>query len=73
VPAHVIFPIMADLQNNYEIVRRLEDGQIISVATQSDLPAAKKLIQLFNAEWPGDYSIRDSSNHPLGERIQKVR
>lgn len=50
---------MINAQRNYEVVRRLEDGQILSIAIHADLDAAEKLIRLLNAEWPGDYSIRD--------------
>ena len=60
---------MTHMQKKYEIVRRIEDDQIISVATQSDLQAAVQLIESLNAEWPGNYSIREGSTGSRGQHI----
>jgi hypothetical protein len=56
---------MVNVQRNYEVVRRLEDGQILLIAIHAELDAAEKLIRSLNAEWPGDYSIRDKSKSVL--------
>ena len=41
----------------YEIVRTLEDGQRVQVATFQDLSEARGLVAALNEYWPGGYSI----------------
>jgi len=45
----------------YEIVRILEDGQRVQVATFHDLNKARGLVASLNEYWPGAYSIVPSS------------
>jgi len=46
----------------YRIVRTLEDGQEISVATFGILDDAEMLLASLKEYWPGDYSIQQSDS-----------
>jgi hypothetical protein len=46
----------------YRIVRTLEDGQEISVATFGILDDAETLLASLKEYWPGDYSIQQSDS-----------
>jgi hypothetical protein len=46
----------------YEIVRTLEDGQRVQVATLHDLNKARGLVASLTEYWPGAYSIVQSSS-----------
>ena len=45
----------------YKIVRTLEDGQRVQVATFQDLNKARGLVASLNEYWPGAYAIVPSS------------
>jgi hypothetical protein len=44
----------------YKIVRKIEDGEFLDVATCEDLSQAKQLLDSFKEYFPGDYLIQDS-------------
>jgi len=46
----------------YTVLKQLEDGQFVQVASRDDLQEALQLAQTLNAEWPGNYELRDSSS-----------
>jgi hypothetical protein len=46
----------------YRIVRTLEDGQEIVVATFGILDDAKTLLASLKEYWPGDYSIQEADS-----------
>jgi hypothetical protein len=46
----------------YRIVRTLEDGQEIAVATFGILDDAKTLLASLKGFWPGDYSIQEADS-----------
>jgi hypothetical protein len=48
------------MSDPYKVVRRLEDGQVLLIASRKDLEEARRLIESLRAEWPGDYSIGDA-------------
>lgn len=45
----------------YKIVRTLEDGQRVQVATFQDIDKAEGLLASLNEYWPGAYAIVPSS------------
>ncbi len=45
----------------YKIVRTLEDGQRVQVATFQDINKARGLVASLNEYWPGAYAIVPSS------------
>jgi hypothetical protein len=51
----------------YRIVRKLEDGQEVFVASRNNLVEAKTLADSLIEYWPGDYSIQgpESSSQAL--------
>jgi hypothetical protein len=44
----------------FSVLTRLEDGEVIFVASREQLGQAMQLAQEFNASWPREYVVRDS-------------
>ncbi len=44
----------------YTVLKQLENGEFVNVASRNDLQEAMQLAQSLNAEWPGEYEVRDS-------------
>ena len=57
----------------YDILRKLENGEILRIASRSDLAQAWKLAESLNAYWPAEYIVRESSSgvelRPKEERL----
>jgi len=64
----------------YSVLKQLENGEFVRVASRDELEQAVRLAHALNAEWPGEYEVRDSratlvrllwssgqeSNHQIG-------
>ena len=44
----------------FSVLTRLEDGEVMFVASREQLGQATQLAQEFNASWPREYVVRDS-------------
>jgi hypothetical protein len=44
----------------YSVLKQLESGEFVHVASRDELEKAVKLAHALNAEWPGEYEVRDS-------------
>jgi hypothetical protein len=44
----------------FSVLTRLEDGEVIFVASREQLGQAMQLAQDLNASWPREYVVRDS-------------
>jgi len=44
----------------YSILKQLESGEFVQVASRDELEQAVRLAHALNAEWPGEYEVRDS-------------
>jgi len=44
----------------YSVLKQLEDGQFVHVASRDDLQQAVDLAQSLSIHWPGEYEVRDS-------------
>jgi len=44
----------------YNVLKQLENGEFVHVASRDNLEQAVQLAESLNAEWPGDYEVRDS-------------
>ena len=42
----------------YVVLKKLENGEMLQIASRSDLTQAKQLIQSLNACWPATYIVR---------------
>jgi len=42
----------------YIVLKRLENGEMLPIASRNDLTQAKQLIQSLNACWPATYIVR---------------
>lgn len=47
----------------YNVLKQLENGEFVHVASRDELEQAVQLAQSLNVHWPGEYEVRDS---PLG-------
>jgi len=54
--------LMEGTHTAYKIVRTLEDGQRVQVATFQDIGKARGLAASLNEYWPGAYAIVPSSS-----------
>jgi hypothetical protein len=55
----------------YRVVRKLEDGQEVFVASRKDLLEAEQLIASLMECWPGDYSIQGTDSLSRAFREEK--
>jgi hypothetical protein len=46
----------------YKVVRKVENGEILLIATVDDLKKANQLLREFKEHWPGDYSIQEAAS-----------
>jgi hypothetical protein len=44
----------------YSVSKQLESGEFVHVASRDELEQAVRLAHGLNAEWPGEYEVRDS-------------
>jgi hypothetical protein len=44
----------------YTVLKKLETGEFVHVATRDGLQQALQLAQSLNIHWPGEYEVRDS-------------
>jgi len=47
----------------FKLIRKLENGDVMVLATVDDLKRGKQLLESFKEHWPGDYSIVDSKSN----------
>jgi uncharacterized protein (DUF2249 family) len=43
----------------YDILRRLENGEMLAVASRNDLTEARHLAESLNFYWPAEYIVRE--------------
>jgi hypothetical protein len=43
----------------YDILRKLENGEVLSVASRNNLTEAKRLAESLNSYWPAEYIVRE--------------
>lgn len=44
----------------YSVLKQIENGEFVHVAFRDELEQAVRLAHALNAEWPGEYEVRDS-------------
>ncbi len=49
----------------YCVLKRLENGEFLRVAFRDELEQAVQLVEIFNAQWPGEYVVRDSEGKDI--------
>jgi hypothetical protein len=50
----------------FTVLKRIENGEFVHVASRDDLQQALQLAQSLNVHWPGDYEVRDSRSEAIG-------
>jgi hypothetical protein len=50
----------------YSVLKQLEDGVFVKVASRDDLQQALHLAQSLHEQWPGNYEVRDSHSAVVG-------
>jgi hypothetical protein len=43
----------------YDILRKLENGEMLPIATRNNLTEAKHLAESLNSYWPAEYIVRE--------------
>jgi hypothetical protein len=46
----------------YDILRRMENGEVLPIASRRDLEEAKELAESLNAYWPAEYIVRECAS-----------
>ena len=46
----------------YDILRKLENGEVLPIATRTDLTEAKQLAESLNSYWPAEYIVRETGS-----------
>jgi len=46
----------------YDILRKLENGEVLPIASRNDLSEAKQLAESLNAYWPAEYVVRECAS-----------
>ena len=46
----------------YKVLYKLENDELLELASLDDLIQARRLLESFKEHWPGDYSIQDSAS-----------
>ena len=46
----------------YDILRKLENGEVLPIASRNDLEEAKQLAESLNAYWPAEYIVRECAS-----------
>jgi len=61
----------------YDILRKLENGEVLPIATRTDLTEAKQLAESLNSYWPAEYIVRETESgsefHLKQERLAANR
>jgi hypothetical protein len=50
----------------YTVLKRLENGEFVHVASRDELQQALQLAQSLNVHWPGEYEVRDPRSEVIG-------
>jgi hypothetical protein len=50
------------MARGYDILRRLENGELLPIATRNDLTEAKQLAESLNFFWPAEYILREAES-----------
>ena len=58
----------------YDILRKLENGEVLPIASRGDLDEAKELAESLNCYWPAEYIVREPQSglefHLKQQRLQ---
>jgi hypothetical protein len=46
----------------YDILRRMENGEMLPIASRGNLEEAEELAESLNAYWPAEYIVRDCAS-----------
>ncbi len=46
----------------YDILRRMENGEMLPIASRRNLEEAKELAESLNAYWPAEYIVRECAS-----------
>lgn len=46
----------------YDILRKLESGEMLRIASRGGLPEAKQLAESLNSYWPAEYIVRETES-----------
>ena len=46
----------------YDILRKLETGELLPIASRNDLEEAKQLAESLNSYWPAEYIVRETES-----------
>jgi hypothetical protein len=49
----------------YTVFKRTENGEFVHVASRNELEQAVQLVEALNADWPGEYVVRDSEGNDV--------
>jgi hypothetical protein len=55
----------------YSVLKQLEDGEFVNVASRDNLQEALQLAQSLNVHWPGNYEVRDSRSEVVGLSLSR--
>ncbi|MGC2505182.1 MAG: hypothetical protein WA369_00890 [Candidatus Acidiferrales bacterium] len=48
-----------NMARGYDILRKLETGEVLPIASRNDLTEARNLAESLNSCWPAEYIVRD--------------
>jgi hypothetical protein len=46
----------------YDILRKMDNGEVLPIASRGNLEEAKQLAKSLNAYWPAEYIVRESES-----------
>ena len=49
----------------YYVVKQVETGEFVDVASHNDWQQALAIGELLNAEWPGEYFVKDAEGNDV--------
>ena len=49
----------------YKVLRKLENGEFLHVASRDNREEAVQLVAALNTYWPGEYIVRDSDGRNI--------
>jgi hypothetical protein len=55
----------------YSVLKQLEDGEFVNVASRDNLQEALQLAQSLNVHWPGNYEVRYSRSEVVGLSLSR--
>ena len=50
------------MPRTYDILRKLENGEVLPIASRNDLEEARELAESLNDYWPAEYIVRESKS-----------